>query len=201
MHTLPQLPYGYNSLEPHIDEKTMELHYTKHHQAYIDKLNAAIKGTDLENKEINEVLKDLNSVPENIRMAVRNHGGGHSNHTLFWEIMGPNTGGEAPGDVGDAINKSFGSFDKFKEELTNAGMTRFGSGWAWLVVDNGKLAVMSTANQDTPLSEGKIPILGVDVWEHAYYKKYGPARADYIKAWFEIVNWVQVEANYNQASR
>ena len=199
MNELPELPYEYNALEPHIDEETMKLHHTKHHQAYIDKLNAAISGTDLEGKDINEVLKNLEAVPEDIRGAVQNHGGGHSNHSMFWQIMGPNAGGEASGAVGDAIDEAFGSFEKFKEEFTNAGMTRFGSGWAWLVVDNGKLAVMSTANQDTPISEGKVPILGLDVWEHGYYKKFGPARADYITAWWNVVNWEKVEENYNQA--
>jgi len=199
MHELPKLPYEYNALEPHIDEQTMKIHHTKHHQAYIDKLNAAIKGTDLENKDVNEILKDLDAVPEDIRTAVRNHGGGHSNHSMFWEIMSPGGGGEASGKVGDAIKKAFGSFDKFKEEFTNAGMTRFGSGWAWLIVDNGKIVITSTANQDTPISEGKTPILGLDVWEHSYYKKFGPARADYIAAWFNVVNWKQIEENYNQA--
>jgi len=199
MYELPKLPYGYDALEPHIDAKTMEIHHTKHHQAYIDKLNAAIKGTDLENKEINEVLKDLNSVPEDIRTAVRNHGGGHSNHTFFWQVMAPNAGGEASGAVGDAIKEAFGSFDKFKEDFIAAGVGQFGSGWAWLIVDNGKLVVTSTANQDTPISEGKTPILGLDVWEHSYYKKFGPARADYIEAWWNVVNWKQVEENYNQA--
>jgi superoxide dismutase, Fe-Mn family len=200
MNTLPKLQYEYNALEPHIDEETMRLHHTKHHQAYIDKLNAAIKGTDLENKEINEVLKDLNSVPEDIRTAVRNHGGGHSNHSMFWEIMGPNAGGEALGAVGDAIKETFESFDKFKEIFTKAAMARFGSGWAWLVVENGKLAITSTGNQDSPISDGKIPLLGLDVWEHAYYKKFGPARPEYIKSWWNVVNWKKVEENFNRAS-
>jgi len=199
MHELPKLPYEYNALEPHIDEQTMKIHHTKHHQTYIDKLNAAIKGTDLENKEINEVLKDLNAVPEDIRTAVRNHGGGHSNHTFFWQIMGPNAGGEASGAVGDAIKKDFGSFDKFKEQFIDAGVKQFGSGWAWLVVDNSKLAITSTANQDTPISDGKVPILGVDVWEHSYYILYNQRRPDYLAAWFNVVNWKQVEENYNQA--
>jgi len=199
MHELPKLSYEYNALEPHIDEQTMKIHHTKHHQAYIDKLNAAIKGTDLENKEINDVLKDLNSVPEDIRTAVRNHGGGHSNHTFFWQIMAPNAGGKATGKVGDAIKKDFGSFDKFKEEFTNAGMTRFGSGWAWLVLDNGKLSVTSTPNQDSPVMEGKKAILGVDVWEHAYYLTYQNKRPDYLSAWFNVINWKRVEENYNQA--
>tara|TARA_Y100000310_G_scaffold47186_1_gene43780 strand:- start:10185 stop:10787 length:603 start_codon:yes stop_codon:yes gene_type:complete len=199
MHTLPKLPYEYNALEPHIDEETMKLHHTKHHQAYIDKLNAAISGTDLEGKDINEVLKDLNSVPEDIRAAVRNHGGGHSNHSMFWQIMAPNAGGEPSGAVADAIKETFGGFDKFKEEFTNAGMTRFGSGWAWLVIDNGKLAVMSTANQDTPISEGKVPILGLDTWEHSFYKKYGPNKPGYIEAWFNVVNWAKVNELFEKA--
>jgi superoxide dismutase, Fe-Mn family len=192
MHTLPKLPYEYNALEPHIDEETMNLHHTKHHQTYIDKLNAAIKGTDLENKEINEVLKNLEAVPKDIRTAVRNHGGGHSNHSMFWEIMGPNAGGVPSGAVGDAIKETFGGFDKFKEIFTEAAMARFGSGWAWLVAEKGKLAITSTANQDTPISDGKVPVLGLDLWEHSYYKKYGPARPDYISAWFNVVNWNKV---------
>jgi superoxide dismutase, Fe-Mn family len=199
MHTLPKLPYEYNALEPHIDAKTMEIHHTKHHQAYIDKLNAAIKGTDLENKEINEVLKNLNSVPENIRAAVRNHGGGHANHGMFWQVMSPNSGGNPSGELQKAMHAQWGDFNKFKEEFTNAAMARFGSGWAWLVVDNGKLGVMSTANQDTPLSEGKTPILGLDVWEHSFYLKHMWNKAVYIKDWWNVVNWKQVEENYSQA--
>ena len=199
MHELPKLPYEYNALEPHIDEQTMTIHHTKHHQGYVDKLNAAVKGTDFEHMDVNELLTKLNDVPEDIRTAVRNNGGGHSNHTFFWQIMGPDAGGEPSGAVGDAIKEAFGSFDKFKEQFIDAGVKQFGSGWAWLVVDNGKLVVMSTPNQDTPISEGKTPILGIDVWEHSYYKKYGPARADYIKAWWNVVNWKQVEENYNQA--
>jgi len=192
MHELPKLPYEYNALEPHIDEQTMKIHHDKHHQAYIDKLNAAIKGTDLENKEINEVLKDLNAVPEDIRTAVRNHGGGHSNHSMFWQIMAPNAGGEASGAVGDAIKKDFGSFDKFKEQFIEAGVKQFGSGWAWLIVDGGKLSITSTPNQDTPISDGKVPILGVDVWEHSYYILYNQRRPDYLAAWFNVVNWDKV---------
>jgi len=199
MHELPKLPYEYNALEPHIDEQTMKIHHDKHHQAYIDKLNAAIKGTELENKEINEVLKDLNSVPEDIRTAVRNHGGGHSNHSFFWKIMAPNAGGEASGVVADAIKEAFGGFDKFKEIFTEAAMTRFGSGWAWLIVENGKLAVTSTANQDTPISNGMTPILGLDLWEHAFYLKVQNRKPEYIENWWNVVNWKQVEENYNQA--
>ncbi|MBI2542121.1 superoxide dismutase [Candidatus Woesearchaeota archaeon] len=198
MHTLPKLPYGYNALEPHIDELTMNIHHTKHHQAYIDKLNGAVKGTEFENMGVNELLKHISNVPENIKMAVRNHGGGHSNHSFFWEIMGPNAGGEPHGNVGDAIKHAFSSFDKFKEDFANAGLNRFGSGWAWLVLNNGELEVYSTANQDSPLMEGKTPILGVDVWEHAYYKKFGPARAEYIKEWWNVVNWKKVEKEYKK---
>jgi len=174
MHELPKLPYEYNALEPHIDELTMTIHHTKHHQGYVNKLNAAIKGTEFENMDVNELLTKLNDVPEDIRTAVRNNGGGHSNHTFFWQVMGPNASGEPSGAVGDAIKSTFESFEKFKEEFSKAGMTRFGSGWAWLVLDGGKLSVMSTPNQDSPISEGKTPVLGVDVWEHSYYKKYGP---------------------------
>ncbi len=199
MHTLPKLPYEYNALEPHIDELTMKIHHTKHHQAYIDKLNAAIKDTNLENKEINEVLKDLNAVPENIKTAVRNHGGGHSNHSFFWQIMSPDGGGEPSGEVGDTINETFGSFDKFKEEFTNAGISHFGSGWAWLVFDNGKLVVLSTPNQDTPISQGKIPILGLDLWEHSFYLLYQNRKPDYIKNWWNVVNWDEVNELFEKA--
>ena len=199
MNTLPKLPYAYNALEPYIDEQTMTIHHTKHHQAYIDKLNSAIKGTKFENMDVKEILKKINDVPENIRTAVRNHGGGHSNHSFFWQVMGPKSGGEPNGKVASEIGKTFGSFDKFKEDFTNAGLNRFGSGWAWLVLNNGKLEVYSTANQDSPLMEGKMPILGVDVWEHAYYLKYQNKRADYLSAWWNAVNWHQVEKNYQNA--
>lgn len=201
MHALPKLDYAYDSLEPYIDAKTMEIHHAKHHQAYIDKLNAAIKGTSFETMDLVELIKKLNDVPENIRNAVRNHGGGHLNHSFFWKIMAPKAGGggEPSGKVGDALKKTFGSFEKFKEEFANAGLNRFGSGWAWLVVDKGKLAVVSTANQDNPLSEGKIPILGVDVWEHAYYLKYQNKRPDYLTAWWNVVNWQEVQNRYEEA--
>lgn len=199
MHTLPKLPYDYNALEPHIDAQTMMIHHTKHHQAYIDKLNGAVKGTKFEKMDANDVIKKLNDVPENIRMVVRNNGGGHSNHSFFWHVMAPDAGGEPQGDVAKAINESFGSFDKLKEELTNAGINRFGSGWAWLVVDGKKLAIMSTPNQDSPLMEGKTPILGVDVWEHSYYILYQNRRADYLKNWWNLVNWQQVEKHYQNA--
>jgi len=192
MHELPKLPYGYDALEPHIDAKTMEIHHTKHHQAYIDKLNGAVKGTEFESMDVNEILQKLDSLPEDIKGVVRNNGGGHSNHTFFWEIMGPNAGGEASGAVGDAIKEVFGSFDKFKEEFIAAGVGQFGSGWAWLIVDNGKLSITSTPNQDTPVMEGKTPILGVDVWEHAYYLNYQNKRPDYLAAWFNVVNWAKV---------
>ncbi len=201
MNTLPNLPYAYNALEPYIDEQTMSIHHTKHHQAYIDKLNGAIKGTKFERMDVNEILKKINDVPESIRGAVKNHGGGHSNHSFFWHVMAPKAGGSPPGKIGEAIVKAFGSFDKFKEDFTNAGMSRFGSGWSWLVLSNGKLEVYSTANQDSPLMEEKTPILGVDVWEHGYYLRYQNRRADYLAAWWNVVNWHQVEENYKKAMK
>ena len=201
MHTLPKLPYDYDALEPYIDAQTMTIHHTKHHQAYIDKLNGAIKDTKFEHMNVDELLKKINDVPENIRTAVRNHGGGHSNHTFFWQVMAPNAGGEPHGNVGDAIKHTFGGFDKFKEELTNAGLIRFGSGWAWLVAEHGKLSVINTPNQDSPLMENKTPILGVDVWEHAYYLKYQNKRGEYLNAWFNVVNWKSVEELFKKASK
>jgi len=198
---LPKLPYDYNALEPYIDEQTMTVHHTKHHQAYIDKLNGAIKGTKFENMDIDEVLKKINDVPENIRTVVRNHGGGHSNHSFFWKVMAPNAGAEPHGNVGDAIKHTFGSFEKFKEEFTNAGLNRFGSGWAWLVSEHEKLSIMSTPNQDSPIMEGKTPILGVDVWEHAYYLRYMNKRADYLAAFFNVINWKEAEENYKHAMK
>jgi Fe-Mn family superoxide dismutase len=202
VHEIGKLPYSYDSLEPYIDAKTMEIHHTKHHQAYVTNLNAALdKHPELKGKTVEELLKDLNAIPEDIRMAVRNHGGGHANHSMFWMLMAPNAGGEPQGEVADAIKQAFGGFDKFKDSLTNAGMTRFGSGWAWLVLDKGNLVVMSTANQDTPISEGKVPILGVDVWEHAYYLKHTSNRAAYLKDWWNVVNWKQVGENYKQAMK
>jgi superoxide dismutase, Fe-Mn family len=199
-HTLKPLPYDYNALEPHIDEQTMRIHHDKHHQTYVDKLNAALdKHPELKEKKVEELLKHLNDVPEDIRSAVRNHGGGHVNHTFFWEIMSPH-GGAPHGKLAEAINNTFGSFEKFKEEFTNAGLNRFGSGWAWLVVNNGKLEIMSTANQDNPISEGKTPILGCDVWEHAHYLRYQNRRADYIAAWWHVVNWKHVEELFLKAS-
>jgi Fe-Mn family superoxide dismutase len=202
-YELPKLPYPYDALEPHIDAKTMEIHYTKHHQAYIDNVNKAIKGkADLEKKSVEDLISDLKAVPEDIRTVVRNNGGGHANHSFFWKIMGPNAGGEPKGKLADDIKSTFGSFDAFKEKLAAAGVGRFGSGWAWLVRNNGKLEIVSTANQDNPLmgkaisgAEGT-PVLGVDVWEHAYYLKYQNRRPDYIKAWWNVVNWDAVAKNY-----
>jgi superoxide dismutase, Fe-Mn family len=192
-HTLPALPYSNNALEPHIDAQTMQIHHGKHHQTYVTNLNAALdKHPELHNKSLDDLLRGLNSVPEDIRTAVRNNGGGHWNHSMFWKLMGPNTGGTPTGAVADAINSSFGSFDKFKEQLQAAGLGRFGSGWAWLVDNGGKLEITSTANQDNPLMEGKKAVLGVDVWEHAYYLKYQNRRADYLTAWWNVVNWGEV---------
>lgn len=195
-HELPPLPYDFAALEPHIDAQTMQIHHGKHHQAYVTNLNAALdKHADLHKKGLDDVLKELSSVPEDIRTAVRNNGGGHWNHTFFWKVMGPKAGGAPTGAVADGINAAFGSFDKFKEEFQKAGTTRFGSGWAWLVDNGGKLEVMSTPNQDNPLMEGKKAILGVDVWEHAYYLKYQNRRPDYLAAWWNVVNWEQVSKN------
>ncbi len=189
-HSLPALPYAYSALEPHIDELTMRIHYTKHHQTYVDKLNAGLdKHPELFAKPVETLLADLAAVPEDIRTIVRNHGGGHVNHTFFWNSMAPNAGGEPAGTLADAIVSQFGSFEKFKEEFTNAALNRFGSGWAWLVIANGKLSIMSTANQDSPLSESKVPVLGLDLWEHSYYLKHQAARAAYINAWWNVVNW------------
>lgn len=199
-HELPALPYEYNALEPHIDEQTMRIHHDKHHGTYVDKLNAALDGhADLASKSVNELIASLDSVPENIRTAVRNNGGGHSNHTFFWQILSPNGGGEPSGALADAINRTFGSFEKFKEEFAAAATGRFGSGWAWLIVDNGKLAITSTPNQDTPVMDGKTPILGLDVWEHAYYLKYQNKRPEYIKAFWNVVNWDEVAKRYEAA--
>jgi Fe-Mn family superoxide dismutase len=198
---LPPLPYDYAALEPHIDAQTMQIHHDRHHATYVNNLNAALeKHPDLANKSIEELLGNLNAVPEDIRTAVRNNGGGHANHTLFWEIMGPNGGGEPTGALADAIKQAFGSFDAFKQQLTQAALGRFGSGWAWLSVDrNGGLVIESTANQDSPLMEGRTPILGVDVWEHAYYLKYQNRRADYVAAWWNTINWANVAKRYEQA--
>ena len=200
-HTLPPLPYGYDALEPHIDEMTMRIHHTKHHQTYVDKLNAALdKHPELKDKAIEQLLSEISSVPEDIRTAVRNNGGGHANHTLFWQIMGPGKGGAPTGKLGEAIQSTFGGFEAFKEKIETAGATRFGSGWAWLVVANGKLDVYSTPNQDSPIMEGKTPILGVDVWEHAYYLKYQNRRPEYLKAWWSVVDWDAVNKRYEAAA-
>jgi Fe-Mn family superoxide dismutase len=189
-HQLPNLPYDAAALEPHIDAETMRIHHGKHHAAYVTKLNDALEThTELQTKSAEDLIRNLSAVPDDIRTAVRNNGGGHVNHTMFWQIMGPNAGGAPTGDLADAIASAFGSFDKFKAELTNAATGRFGSGWAWLVDSGGKLSVTSTANQDNPLSDGKRPILGVDVWEHAYYLKYQNRRPDYLAAWWNVVNW------------
>ena len=206
-HTLPELPYAKEALEPHIDARTMEIHHGKHHQAYITNLNNAIAGkADLEAKTAEELIKDLSAVPEDIRGAVRNNAGGHVNHSFFWKVMGPGKGGTPSGKLGDAINAAFGSFDAFKAEFAKAGATRFGSGWAWLVVNGGKLAVCSTANQDSPLMGKAVagcegtPILGCDVWEHAYYLNYQNRRPDYITAFWNVVDWDAVAANFEKAS-
>jgi len=191
--TLPPLPYANDALEPHIDAKTMEIHHTKHHQAYVNNLNAAIeKAPELANKSIDELMKGINTVPEAVRAAVRNNGGGHWNHSMFWQIMGPNKGGEPTGKLADAIKSAFGDFAKFKEQFAAAGVGRFGSGWAWLIHDAGKLSITSTPNQDNPLMEGKQAILGLDVWEHAYYLKYQNLRPKYIEAWWNVVDWEAV---------
>ena len=198
-YTLPELPYDYNALEPHIDARTMEIHHSKHHQAYINKVNAAIAGTDLEANSVEELVSDLKAVPENIRGAVRNNGGGHANHSLFWTIMSGDGSGSPGGDLAAAIDSDLGGFDKFKEAFSTAAATRFGSGWAWLSVDNGKLTVESTQNQDSPLMEGRTPILGIDVWEHAYYLNYQNRRPDYVAAFFNVINWNEVAKRFTTA--
>ena len=199
-YEVPPLPYDYDALEPHIDEATMRVHHDKHHQAYVDKVNAALEGTDLADAAIEDVLKDLSAVPEDKRTAVRNNGGGHYNHSLFWEWMSPDGGGAPDGDLGAAIDEAFGSFDDFKTKVKDAGVGQFGSGWAWLVHDGSGLAVVSTANQDSPISDGKTPLLGVDVWEHAYYLKYQNKRPDYIDAWWNVVNWQKVAEGFSSAN-
>jgi Fe-Mn family superoxide dismutase len=196
---VPALPYSFDALEPHIDTKTMEIHHDKHHAAYVAKLNEALAGTEFESKPIEWIITNITAIPEGKRMAVRNNGGGHYNHSLFWQWMAPNAGGEPAGEVGGAIQNTFGNFDAFKKQFETAGATRFGSGWAWLVLNNGKLEILSTPNQDNPLTEGKKPILGVDVWEHAYYLKYQNRRPDYLSAFWNVVNWKQVEATYQSA--
>jgi superoxide dismutase, Fe-Mn family len=192
-HTLPPLPYSSDALEPHIDKQTMEIHHGKHHNAYVTNLNAALeKHPALQSKSAEDLIRNLNTVPEDVRTAVRNNGGGHVNHTMFWQIMGPNAGGAPSGAIADAIKSSFGSFDSFKEQFAKAGIGRFGSGWAWVIDSGGKLVIESTPNQDSPLMEGKKPIFGIDVWEHAYYLKYQNRRPDYIAAWWNVVNWAEI---------
>ncbi len=197
---LPDLPYDFSALEPHIDAKTMEIHHDKHHAAYVNNLNAALeKHADLQNKSLDELLRGINSVPEDIRTAVRNNAGGHSNHSMFWTLMSAKAGGPATGSVGDAIKDVFGGFDKFQEKFNDAGLKRFGSGWAWLVGNkSGKIEIISTANQDSPIMEGLFPIMGNDVWEHAYYLKYQNRRGDYLKAWWNVVNWEAVNKRFEE---
>lgn len=200
-YSLPDLPYDYSALEPHIDAKTMEIHHTKHHQTYVDKLNAAIEGTDLADKypNVDDLLRNFSSLPSDVQGAVRNHGGGHSNHSLFWTIMGPDGGGTPSGAVASAIDEACGGFDGFKEKFTAAATNQFGSGWAWLVAHEGHLDVINLPNQDSPLMEGKTPLLGLDVWEHAYYLNYQNKRPDYIAAFWNVINWDEVNRRYEEA--
>lgn len=198
IHKLPALPYAYNALEPYIDEQTMQIHHTKHHQTYVDKLNAALEGyDDLQKKSAEALIADLNSIPEKIRTAVRNHGGGHANHSFFWPLLWKEV--DFGGDVADAIKAKFSDYDTFKEKFSDAAALLFGSGWAWLVLNNGELEITTTANQDSPLSQGHTPILGLDVWEHAYYLKYQNRRPEYITAFFNVINWEKVNENFNTA--
>ncbi|WP_152657940.1 superoxide dismutase SodA [Oceanobacillus sp. CFH 90083] len=197
---LPELPYAYDALEPSIDKETMNIHHTKHHNTYVTKLNDALEGhEDLQNKSIDALVADLDAVPESIRTAVRNNGGGHANHSFFWTLLSPNGGGEPTGELADKINSKFGSFDQFKEDFAAAAAGRFGSGWAWLVLNNGELEITSTPNQDSPLTEGKTPLLGLDVWEHAYYLNYQNRRPEYISAFWNVVSWDKVASNYEAA--
>jgi Fe-Mn family superoxide dismutase len=196
---VPPLPYDYAALEPHVDEATMRVHHDKHHQAYVDKANAALEGTEWADKPIEEILQSLSDLPSDKQAPVRNNGGGHYNHSLFWEWMSPDGGGEPSGDLADAISEAFGSFDDFKTKFKEAGVNRFGSGWSWLVWDGSGLAVTSTANQDNPISDGQTPLLGCDVWEHAYYLKYQNKRPDYIEAWWNVVDWDKVASLYDTA--
>jgi Fe-Mn family superoxide dismutase len=192
-HTLPPLPYAFDALEPHIDAQTMEIHHGKHHNAYVTNLNAALdKHPELQSKSAEDLIRGIATVPEDIRTAVRNNGGGHVNHSMFWQIMGPNAGGQPTGAIADAINAAFGGFDKFKEEFKKAAVGRFGSGWAWVVNNGGKIAIESSPNQDNPMMDGKKPVFGIDVWEHAYYLKYQNRRPDYIDAWWNVVNWNEI---------
>ena len=200
MHELPKLPYAYDALEPHIDARTMEIHHTKHHATYVNTLNGALeKHPELQGKSVEDLLRDLDAVPEAIRTVVRNHGGGHANHSLFWTVMGPEGGGPPTGALADALMSEFGSFEAFKEKLADAAAKRFGSGWGWLTAKGGKLEVTSTANQDSPLMEGRTPLLGIDVWEHAYYLNYQNRRPEYIKAWWNVINWAEVARRFDAA--
>jgi Fe-Mn family superoxide dismutase len=198
-YEVPPLPYDYDALEPHIDEQTMRLHHDKHHQAYVDKANGALEGTEWADRDVADVLQNLDSLPDDKRGAVQNNGGGHWNHSFFWQIMSPDGGGEPDGDLRSAIEQAFGDFASFQEELKTAGVNRFGSGWAWLIHDGSGLAVVSTPNQDSPVMEGKTPLLGVDVWEHAYYLKYQNRRPDYLDAWWNVVNWDEVAKRFGEA--
>lgn len=199
-YNLPELPYAYDALAPHIDEETMRIHHDKHHAAYVSKVNAALENhPELAELSIDELMQKLDSVPEDIKTAVQNNGGGHANHSLFWEILSPNGGGQPSGELSEAINETFGSFDDFKEKFSATGAGRFGSGWAWLVLSDGKLEVIDTLNQDSPLSLGKTPLLGLDVWEHAYYLNYQNKRPDYISAFWNVVNWDEVAKRYEAA--
>jgi|SRR5579875_214100 len=201
-HKLPPLPYSFDALEPYIDAKTMEIHHDKHHGGYVNNLNKALEGhADLQRLSVEDLLRQINKVPEAIRTAVRNNGGGHANHSLFWPLMKKGGGGEPRGEIAEAIKSAFGSFADFKAKFNDAATKRFGSGWAWLVLDSGKLAVESTANQDSPLMDGKKPVMGLDVWEHAYYLKYQNRRPEYIEAWWNVVNWDQVNQNYTHAKK
>ena len=200
-HQLPNLPYGFDALEPHIDAQTMQIHHGKHHAGYVKNLNAALdKHPELQAKSLEELLQGIQSVPDDIRTAVRNNAGGHANHSLFWTIMTPQGGGEPTGKLADAIKKTFGDFAKFKEQFTQAATTRFGSGWAWLTMTNGNLEISSTPNQNSPLMEGNVPVMGLDVWEHAYYLKYQNRRAEYITAWWNVVNWAEIAKRYERAA-
>jgi len=199
-YEVPPLPYDYAALEPHIDEATMRVHHDKHHQAYVDKVNAALEGTEWADQPISDVVANLSQIPDDKRTAVRNNGGGHYNHSLFWEWLSPDGGGEPDGALGDAIGSAFGSFGDFQDQLKNAGVNQFGSGWAWLVHDGSSLAVLSTPNQDNPITDGKTPLFGVDVWEHAYYLKYQNRRPDYLDAIWNVVNWAKVAEGYSAVS-
>jgi Fe-Mn family superoxide dismutase len=197
--SLPDLPYAFDALEPHIDARTMEIHHGKHHQTYVDNANKALEGTEWADRSVEDVLRNLDQLPEDKRTPVRNNAGGHANHSLFWDIMGPNGGGQPSGALAEAIDSTFGGFDAFKEQITQNGVTRFGSGWTWLVWNGSGLEAYSTANQDSPLMDGHVPVLGIDVWEHAYYLNYQNRRPDYLAAWWNVVNWDAVAARYEQA--